>query len=175
MSAKLAARGSLLALVAVFIPAVWLFADPPDRTASDSVRVTIVAITASDKHQDVNPKLKELAKEVRKREQLGGLTGFRVERNNCKPVTVGQTEKFDLVDDQSVGVTVLQKDDSNQRVRLAVKPPFVGEITYSTVYDKFFPIVTRYLTAKDRERLIVAIMVRQAGKDAKEGKEPKTR
>jgi hypothetical protein len=35
----------------------------------------------------------------------------------------------------------------------------VGEITYSTICGKCFPIVTRFQT-KDRERLIVAVMVR---------------
>jgi hypothetical protein len=77
-------------------------------------------------------------------------------------------ENFPLVEDASADITVLQ--DDKQRVRLAVKAPLVGEITYQTCYDKFFPIVTRYLTTKDRERLIVAIMVTSATKDAKGGK-----
>ena len=45
------------------------------------------------------------------------------------------------------------------RVRLAVKAPLAGEITYTTCCSKFFPIMTRYLT-KDNERLIIAIMVK---------------
>jgi len=41
---------------------------------------------------------------------------------------------------------------------MTIKPPTLGEITYSTTCEKFFPIVTRYVT-KDKERLIIAIMV----------------
>jgi hypothetical protein len=171
MSAQLAARSSLIALVAVVIPAVWVWADPP--AANDAIRVTIVAITASDKHNTVDPRLKNLAHEVRKQHDQA-LTGYKLGETVSKPVAVGQKENFKLVDDASADITVLQKDDTNNRIRLAVKAPLVGEITYSTCYDKFFPIITRYQTRSDRERLIVAIMVRQA-KDGKEVKEPKTR
>jgi len=169
MRTALLSRASLLALVAVFIPAVWLWADPPDR--GDNIRVTIVPILASDKHRDVDPKLKEIAKEVQKRD--AALTGFRLAPARAKPVAVGQKENFALVDDASADVTVLQKDDTQQRIRLAVKAPQVGEITYSTCYDKYFPILTRIAT-KDGQRLVLAIMVRQAGKDHRD-KEPKTR
>ena len=175
MSAAFAARASLLTLVGLFIPAVCFSADPPDRTVNDGIKVTIVAITASDKHENVHSKLNEIAKEVRKREP--NLKGYQLSETACKPVAVGQKENFKLVDDQSADVTVLQKDDSNQRIRLAVKAPLVGEITYSTCYDKYFPIVTRYQTKTDRDRLIIAIMVKQAGKDkdVKEGKDAKPR
>ncbi|HTK77699.1 MAG TPA: hypothetical protein VL371_20705 [Gemmataceae bacterium] len=172
MSAQLAARGSLLALVAVVIPAVWVWADPP--AANDAIRVTIVAITASDKHTNIDPRLKNLAREVRKQHDQA-LTGYKLGETVSKPVAVGQKENFKLVDDASADITVLQKDDTNQRIRLAVKLPFVGEITYSTCYEKFFPIITRYTTRTNQERLIVAIMVRQSGKDGKDAKEPKTR
>jgi hypothetical protein len=172
MTVQLAARSSLIALVAVAIPAVWVWADPP--AANDAIRVTIVAITASDKHNNVDPRLKNLAHEVRKQHDQA-LTGYKLGETVSKPVAVGQKENFKLVDDQSADITLLQKDDTNQRIRLAVKAPLVGEITYSTCYDKFFPIITRYKTLTDRERLIVAIMVRQSGKDGKDMKEPKTR
>lgn len=172
MSVQLAARSSLIALVTVVIPAVWVWADPP--AANDAIRVTIVAITASDKHNNVDPRLKSLAHEVRKQHDQA-LTGYKLGETVSKPVAVGQKENFKLVDEQSADITVLQKDDTSQRIRLAVKAPLVGEITYSTCYDKFFPIITRYRTNANQERLIVAIMVRQAGKDAKEVKEPKTR
>ena len=69
------------------------------------------------------------------------------------------------MDDATTDITVLGKDDTGERVRLAVKAPLVGEITYLTCYGKFVPIVTRYLTKNDRERLIVAIMVKSMAKD----------
>ena len=40
-----------------------------------------------------------------------------------------------------------------------IPPPLVGEITYMTICGKFFPIVTRYQT-KDKDRLIIAVMVK---------------
>jgi len=167
MRAQFAARSSLIAFVAVVISGVWVWADPP--AANDAIRVTIVAITASDKHSNVDPRLKNLAREVRKQHDQA-LTGYKLGETVSKPVGVGQKENFKLVDEQSADITVLQKDDTNQRIRLAVKAPLVGEITYSTCYDKFFPILTRYTTRTDRERLIVAIMVRQPGKEAKDVK-----
>jgi hypothetical protein len=130
---------------------------------ADDVRVTIVAVAASDRHREVNPKLKEIAREVQKLE--AALTGYKLERTTSKPVNVGQKESFALVDGETADITVLTKDDSRQRIRLEVKTPRVGAITYSTCYDKFFPIVTRYLTLNERERLIVAIMVQPAVKE----------
>jgi hypothetical protein len=130
---------------------------------AEDVQVTIVAIKASDRNQDIHPKLEEIAREVKKRD--ASLTGYKLERTTSKGVNVGQKESFALVDGATADITVLQKDDSKQRVRLALKAPLVGEITYSTCYDKFFPIVTRFLTTNDRERLIVAVMVKQPAKD----------
>jgi hypothetical protein len=134
-----------------------------EPTRAEDVRVTIVAITASDRNQTVDPKLKDIAREVQKRD--ASLTGFKLDRTTRKAVNVGQKESFALVDAATADITVLQKDDSRQRVRLAVKLPLVGEFTYLTCYDKFFPVVTRYLTANDRERLIVAIMVKPVAKE----------
>jgi hypothetical protein len=159
---------SLIALAGVVLSAAFVEADPP--APGDNIRITIVPILASDKHRDVDPKLKEIAREVQKRE--AALTGFRLGPPRCKPVAIGQKENFKLTGDDdgpSADVTVLQKDDTQQRIRLAVKAPQVGEITYSTSYEKYFPILTRVIT-KDGQRLILAIMVKQAGKDAKDGK-----
>jgi hypothetical protein len=149
------------ALVVLTAALVGLAGAAPSR--AEDVQVTIVAITASDRNQNVNPKLKEIASEVKKRD--ASLTGYKLERTTSKAVNVGQKESFALVDGATADITVLQKDDSRQRVRLALKAPLVGEITYSTCYDKFFPVVTRYLTTNDRERLIVAVMVKPVAKE----------
>ena len=129
---------------------------------ADDARVTIVSILASSNHQNIDPKLQQVAAEVRKHEQ--GLTGFKLYNSQVKSVNVGQKEKFDLVSDASADVTVLAKDEAKKRMSLTVKPPTMGEITYSTSYDKYFPIVTRHMVAN--ERLIIAIMV-QPPKDGK--------
>jgi hypothetical protein len=141
-----------IALAAIAV----LFLAGADQTArADDAKVTIVAIMASANHQDIDPKLQQIAAEVKKHEQ--SLTGFKILNSQFKSVNVGQKEKFDLVNDQSADVTVVAKYEDNKRIRLTVKPPTVGEITYSICYDKFFPIVTRYVSAN--ERLIIAIMV----------------
>jgi hypothetical protein len=113
----------------------------------------------------VNPKLQQIAAEVKKHEP--SLTGFRLVDSEIRPVNVGQKESFKLVGDSVADVTVLGKDDAKKRIRLTVKPPSMGEITYGITYDKFFPIVTR--TLSNNERLIIAIMVQppKAGAAAK--------
>jgi hypothetical protein len=141
--------------IAIAAIAVLLFAGADHDARADDAKVTIVAIMASANHQDVDPKLQQIAAEVKKHEQ--SLTGFKILNSQFKSVNVGQKEKFDLINDQSADVTVVAKHEDNKRIRLTVKPPTVGEITYSICYDKFFPIVTRYMSAN--ERLIIAIMV----------------
>jgi hypothetical protein len=136
------------------------------RARADDVRVTVLAITATSQNQDVNPKLKEIAREVQKHEP--SLTGFKLGQTTVKTLNVGQQKvSFDLVDGEKVDITVLAKDDSRQRVTLAFKPPLVGEITYSISYGKYFPLVTRYLTKNDKERLIVAIMVKPVTREGR--------
>jgi len=139
------------------ILAIVLIGADRSATRADDAKVTIVTILASANHHDVDPKLQQIAVEVKKHEQ--SLTGFKIHNSQFKPVSLGQKEKFDLVNDQSADVTVISRQDDKKRISLAVKPPTVGEITYSICYDKFFPIVTRYVTAN--ERLIIAIMVQQ--------------
>ena len=129
---------------------------------ADDVRVTVIAIAASDRHPNVDPKLTELAKAVQK--YLANLSGFRVERTTSKDLNVGPTESFDLGNSASADITVIRKDDSKQRVSLKVRPPMMGEITYWTCYDKFFPIVTDVKVNGDR--LVIAVMV-QPVKDKK--------
>jgi hypothetical protein len=134
------------------------------RARADDARITVVTILASSNNQDVHPKLAQIASEVKKHEQT--LTGFKLLNSQFKDVTVGQKEKFDLLNDVSADVTVLEKDEANKRIRMAVKPPTIGEISYSICYDKFFPIVTRYVSAN--ERLIIAIMVQPPKDKAKD-------
>jgi len=133
--------------------------------AAGDVNVTNAAITASSQHQDVNPKLRDLAREVRKNVETSSLTGFRLGQTDSRSLNVGQKESFKLVDDAAADITVLRRYDDRQRVQLEVKVPLIGEITYETCYDKFFPIVTRYLTKNERDRLIVAVMVKSVARE----------
>jgi len=125
---------------------------------ADDIRVTVVAVLASDRHKNIDPKLAGLANEVRQRDS--GLTGFKLERTTSKVVALNQKEAFPLVTDVTADVTILSRDEKEKKIRLTVKAPYAGEITYTTVYDKYFPVLTRYQTDKDKERLILAIMVK---------------
>src|SRR5947209_7335396 len=121
-------------------------------SAEDRVKVTVVAILASESNEKVDHKLKDIAQEVRKREPQ--LKGFRLASMTCRSLPVNGKETFRLVEDQVARVTVQAGADKENRVVLAVKPPLQGEITYQTVCGKFLPIVTRYQT-NDKDRLII--------------------
>ena len=133
-----------------------LLAAAPAADTADETRVCVVAIIATDRNTTVDEKIKCIAKEVQKKEPT--LTGFRMATTNCKPLTAGARESFPLVEGEVASVLVEGKCKGD-RVRLTVKAPLMGEITYSTTCGKYFPIVTRYQT-KDKDRLIIAIMVK---------------
>jgi hypothetical protein len=129
--------------------------------SAEEVKVTVLAIFATDKNSNVDADLKEIAERVQAKEPK--LTGFRQGRQSSKSVAVGDgsKESFALVEDQVVTVAV--DAVMKNKIRMTIKPPTLGEITYSTTCEKFFPIVTRHVT-KDKERLIIAIMVEQCKK-----------
>jgi len=126
--------------------------------AADEIRICVVAILATDRDATIDPKVRCIAREVQKQEPQ--LTGFRLATTNCKPLAVGAKETFALVENEVATVTLQQGMDKEDRVRLTVKAPLVGEITYTTVCSKCFPIITRYQTI-DKDRLIIAVLVRQ--------------
>ncbi|MBY0523301.1 MAG: hypothetical protein K2R98_07875 [Gemmataceae bacterium] len=131
------------------------------RSLAEEVKVTVLVVLATSSNSNVEAELKEIADRVQKQEPK--LTGFRSGRQTSK--TLKSTDKdptsFLLVADQVVTVKIetFKKD----KIQMTIKPPTLGEITYTTCCDKFFPIVTRYET-KDKERLIIAIMVESAKK-----------
>jgi hypothetical protein len=127
----------------------------PPADPAEEVTVSIVAILAS-KDEKIDPRLKCVAREVQKVDRQW--TGFKVARMTCKPIGVGSTERFALVDDQVAIVTVEQAADKDNRIQVKVAPPMLGEITYSTCCGKFLPIITRHRTAND-ELLIIAVRV----------------
>ena len=60
--------------------------------------------------------------------------------------------------DRKIDMVIKHGADQDNRVRLAVNIPNMGELEYQTVCGKFLPIVTRCKT-KSGERLILAIRV----------------
>ena len=133
--------------------------------AEELVKVTVVAVLASDRHAKVDPRLQELARELQKRDPT--LTGFRVGRVTVLPLKVGQKDTFPLTDDASAEVTLLQPEGKEQKTRLSIKPPQMGEFVIETCCGKFFPIFTRYRTEKGQEQLILAVMVKPCPKKEK--------
>jgi hypothetical protein len=141
---------------ALLIAALTLGAAAAPGHAEERVQVTVLAILATEDNAKVDEQLKCIAQKVQKVEPK--LTGFRLARTSAKSLEVSKVSKFTLVDGLTVGVTVEHGADEKNRVGLTVKPPQIGEISYTSCCGKYFPIVTRYRTA-DKERLIIAIMV----------------
>ena len=145
----------------VFLAAAVLPLAAAVARADEPVRVTVVAVLASARHAEVDPKLKDLAREVQKRDPT--LTGFRLGRMTCLPLTANKKETYPLVDEATAEVTLLEREKPGQRTRLTIKAPDVGEITYETCCGKFFPICTRCVTDK-QENVIMAVMVKPCPK-----------
>jgi hypothetical protein len=136
------------------------------RADDDKVTVSVIAILASDQNKKVETKLTGIAAEVQKIHPE--LTGFETVKESCKDLGIDAAGKFDLVDGQVVTITVEQAANKNNKNRLTVSPPTLGDITYCTTCGKFLPVITKYKT-KNGEVLIIAIRV-QPCKDKEKDK-----
>jgi hypothetical protein len=121
------------------------------------IRVTLLVVLASEKSDRIDPRVRHLADEVRKRNPQ--LKGFALGSMSQESLAVDQTFAFPLVEGQTAQVVVKKASCPHNRVELAVTAPCQGEIVYRTVCGKFLPIVTRCQTKKG-ERLILAVQVR---------------
>jgi len=122
----------------------------------ETVQVSVIAILATKRNNDIDPKLACIAREVRKTHKE--LTGFQLATTSRKPLTIGVREMFEVVGDQKVAVTVKESADEKNRVQVKVGPPQMGEITYDTCCGKFLPIVTP-VPMKNKDLLIIAVRV----------------
>jgi len=120
------------------------------------VKVTVVEILACQGKAHVDPQLKWIAPEVRKKYK--NLNCFKLKSTKCQSLAVDEKGVFKLVDDKTVTVVVKQEADKENRVVLAVTAPDQGEFVYRSACGKFLPIVTRYQT-KGNEWLILAVRV----------------
>ena len=121
------------------------------------VRITVVTVLATGTDSTIDPRLADLAKEVQKRDPA--LTGFRIHTTEAKSVSPGDSANFDLIDRQKMVVKVERPRDEQGRVGLKIRPPGLGEVTYTCTCDRFFPVVTAHRT-REGETLIVAVMAR---------------
>jgi hypothetical protein len=120
------------------------------------VRVTVVVILASETSTEVDKRLADIAREVRRTNPK--LTGFKYADMAWKSLAVGTKDKFKLIADQEVEVTVRKGSDPKDKVEIKIAPPSMGEITYSTPCGKFLPIITKFRTKKN-DLLIIAVRV----------------
>ena len=133
-----------------------LLASAPPQADKPHVKVSVIAILASERDDKVDPKLACIAREVRKKNKK--LKGFQVVRMTCRSLAVGTPGSFDLVPGQTAAITVQHGADQDNRVELKVAPPEMGEITYDTCCGKFLPIITP-LRIQGGDLLILAVRV----------------
>src|SRR5262249_30749762 len=72
------------------------------------VRVSVVAILASQTCTEIDWRLQCIAREVQKVHPELKLKGFRLAKMTCKPVPVRGSETFELAVDQTAAITVLR-------------------------------------------------------------------
>jgi hypothetical protein len=145
-----------LAAVVLLLGVSSLGACPKD----DEIEVKVLAILASEHHTEVNQRLTEFAKQVRKKEPK--LTGFKLDRSTSVPFKLGETKKFEMPGGDVVEVTVNKERDENGRITLTITPPKLKPIVYECACDKYFSIATQQFVGKDkdREQLFVAVMAK---------------
>ena len=139
--------------------AVLLFAAPVARAEEQPVRVTVVVVLASAKHDKVHPKLVALAEELQKNKDTEKLTGYRLEATLQESIPVGKSHTFKLVDGKTLKVTVDSPKDKAGRIAVTLDAPGHGEMKYACVCDKFVPVVTPHVN-KAGEHLIVAVLAK---------------
>jgi hypothetical protein len=106
------------------------------------VKVTVVAIMASDRCKCIDPRLKEIAAELQSINKR--LTGFSVASITEQSLLANEKGKFACLSDACVEVVIQQCVDKNGVVCLGVKAPLQNELVYKSVCGKFFLLVTRY-------------------------------
>jgi hypothetical protein len=131
-------------------------APPPEVRAPNEVKISVLAILATDQCNKIDDRVACIAREVQKIDPK--LTGFQVHKMMCRSIPIGETVPFELIDGQTVGVTVDHGCNPEERIQMKIEPPLLGEITYETCCGKFMPIITRYRTA-DNQLLIIAVRV----------------
>jgi hypothetical protein len=148
-------------MISTFAGLALYFALRADDAAEESVKVTVVVVLATGENKAVDPKLGELARQVRRRDPR--LTGFKLLATEVKSIPVGESATIPLVDKQELRVKVEAGKDENGRVTLTIKAPEVGELSYACKCERYFPVVTGYQTARG-EQLVIAVMGKPAKK-----------
>lgn len=146
----------LLALVCGLTLPTMLCADDPkkEKDKDAPVRVTVVVILATTENNVVDKKLTDLATEMQK--LYPDLVGYKLSDTLQKSIPVGDSFTFDLLEKQTLKVTIDKPKDKNGRVGLTVSPSSGDAVSYNCTCDKFFPLMTGYKT-KGGAKLVVAV------------------
>jgi Fe-S-cluster formation regulator IscX/YfhJ len=157
--------GRRFGLLGLAVLAVGLVSAEPRE--DNKVDIRVVAIVAHNRNEKIDPKLVKFAEELRK--TVPQLKSFDMAKQSCKPVALGTSENFDLVDGQVACVTLLKLPDKESNLmRLKITTPQMdgepSEVVYETMCAQYLPIITKYRTAKHHDVLIVAVCVRPCGK-----------
>ncbi len=142
-------------LVAIWSWGWWFAACPPPEV--QPIRVTVLTILASEQPGMSDPRLEELAVQLRKRQPK--FRTLRLVAAESQSIAIGQQGTFALTDKQQLSVRVESTLDEHRRIRLTLSMPGIDRITYSCVCDKYFPVVTPYRNASG-DTLIVAVMAK---------------
>ena len=140
-------RSGLL-LTALFL------AVPSAVRAEETVKITVIAILASENHKEVDKRLSSFASEVQKKNP--SLTGFRVAQSTTSTLKLGVTQTIPLADGQSVDVTANASQTEKGTITITIKPPKISQITYNCVCERYFSMATQHFT-KDKEQLFFAV------------------
>jgi hypothetical protein len=116
----------------------------PQAGEAKRVKVTVVAILANDYWDVVEPQLKPLAEEIRKKHP--SLRGFTIASLESRSLAVNEKTRFPLVEDANLEIVIHQPADKANVVTLSVWPPKQKEIVYRSVCGKFLPIITLHQT-----------------------------
>jgi hypothetical protein len=139
--------------------AVLLGAGPGTR-AGDKVKVCLVTVLASQRHNKVDERLTEIAEKVQKEKPKLKLRGFKLVDMTCNSLAPGEEWVVKLIEGQEAQVVIDKSADKNKCVVLRVKAPLLkGQVKYRTVCNKFLPIITGF-TNKKGDVLILAVMVK---------------
>jgi hypothetical protein len=134
---------------------------PCPAPKDEPIKVVVLVILGTDKNNDVNERLKEIAPKLQEKDKT--LTGFELHKVVDHSIKMGDSKQIDLCTKMKLSVTVNEKTDDAGHVTLTIKLPKLDEITYDCTCGKFFPILTNCYTP-DNKRLIVAIMAKPCKK-----------
>ncbi|WP_020474820.1 hypothetical protein [Zavarzinella formosa] len=150
--------------------AAFATASPAALRADETVKVTVIAILASDKHKEVDKRLTAFAEEVQKKNP--SLTGFKFAYTTTDKLTLGVTKTFPLVENETVEVTANLSKIDEGKITITLKPPKIGQITYNCVCERYFSMATQHFT-KDKEQLFIAVTGKPCPGPEKEKEKPK--